>query len=177
MNNTFATADLHLFHEMLLTTNYRKFETLDNMHDCIITNWNKTVSKNDMTYILGDITLKGITFIYELIDIMRSLNGQKIIIRGNHDNQAVLDKLIETKEITRVIGIYDYKMISYNKKKVFLSHYPTLVWPERQHGAYHLYGHVHGRLDLVKDMPEKSLCVCLDEHNFTPFNLETAITL
>lgn len=177
MTNTFATADLHLFHQMLLTTGYRKFETLDNMHDCIITNWNNTVSKNDTTYILGDITLKGINFIYELIDILRSLNGQKIIIRGNHDNNSVLDKLIETKELTRVISIHDYKMISYNHNKVFLSHYPTLVWPERQHGAYHLYGHVHGRLDLVKDMPERSLCVCLDEHNFKPFNLNSLFNL
>ena len=63
-------------------------------------------------------------------------------------------------------------MISYNKNKIFLSHYPTLVWPERQHGSYHLYGHVHGRIDLVKDMPEKSKCVCLDETDFTPFNLK-----
>jgi calcineurin-like phosphoesterase family protein len=37
-------------------------------------------------------------------------------------------------------------MIKHLGKKIWLNHYPMRSWDKAFHGAWHLYGHVHGRL-------------------------------
>ena len=170
--NTYFTSDLHLFHQSLINYKYRNFKDVEEMNETIIARWNDKVGKNDLTYILGDITLKGMSHIGELTNIFIRLNGSKIIIRGNHDNSKVLKTLVERKSHTRVMEYYEHRLISYEKKPIFLSHYPTLIWPEQQHGSYHFYGHVHGRMDLVQNMFKNSFCICSDENDFYPFEIE-----
>ena len=66
----------------------------------IIENWKRTVSDEDLTFILGDIGMQSqITF-----DTMKSLTGRKILVRGNHDD--VHSWTPEWKSIFE--GIYDY---------------------------------------------------------------------
>ena len=44
--------------------------------------------------------------------------------------------------------IQDYKKLHIDKKKVVLFHYPIAEWDSMHHGAYHLFGHVHGGLEI-----------------------------
>lgn len=43
--------------------------------------------------------------------------------------------------------INDYKKLTIDGTKIILFHYPMREWESMHHGAYHLYGHVHGGLE------------------------------
>jgi calcineurin-like phosphoesterase family protein len=47
----------------------------------IMENWNKTVRKGDKVYVMGDVAFKP-----KDLKILGSLNGSKILIKGNHDD-------------------------------------------------------------------------------------------
>lgn len=144
--SNYYIADLHLFHSNVLKNgkfHEREFETLDEMHNTIIHNWNKVVKPDDTVYIVGDISLKKDTS--KAIEIISKLNGHKILIKGNHDNtkNQNIKKLLD--------GIYDYLEITDEVKgkpiTVVMCHYPLFSWKNQFRGAVHLYGHVHDNED------------------------------
>ena len=48
-------SDLHIGHTNILKLSHRPFDTMDEMIEKIIKNWNKTVKTKDDVYILGDV--------------------------------------------------------------------------------------------------------------------------
>ena len=60
----------------------------------VMEQWNKTVTKRDKVYVLGDAC-----FTMEAIEDIGNLNGTKILIRGNHDNLNTSDYLKVFKAI------------------------------------------------------------------------------
>ena len=52
-------SDLHLFHEACIKFDNRPFESLQEMHDTIMKNWNNKVNNGDTVYILGDVSMRG----------------------------------------------------------------------------------------------------------------------
>lgn len=145
-------SDLHLFHENCIRFDDRPFDTVEQMHEAIIYNWNNRITNGDTVYILGDISMKGTNL--ELIQLVSTLKGKKVLILGNHDrpNDYRYQKLFE--EIT------DYKIIQTSipntddpKKRdnvhVVLCHFPILMWNNQHRGYIHLYGHVHNSVEEV----------------------------
>ena len=55
------------------------------MNETIIWNFNSCVKKNDTVYILGDIAHR--TSVVEVNRLISSLNGKKILCKGNHDKK------------------------------------------------------------------------------------------
>lgn len=165
----FYIADLHLFHENILRLSNRPFSTLTKMHETIIENWNKKVTKDDNVYILGDVSL-GHT--QEVIKILKQLNGRKILIIGNHDHKCLKNKEFRNE----FIEITSYKELEDNNKKVILFHYPIEEWNGYFRNSIHLYGHVH-----INDMNLKPLKnrynVGIDKLNFEPCSLDEIITI
>ena len=49
------TSDLHLGHRAAISMCERPFETVEEMNEILIRNFNSCVKKNDTVYILGDI--------------------------------------------------------------------------------------------------------------------------
>ena len=78
----YFTADTHFFHSNIIRMGNRPFQSMEEMNQALIQNWNAKVSDNDDIYILGDLTLKGPSLTNELL---RQLRGRKYLIRGNHD--------------------------------------------------------------------------------------------
>jgi len=105
-------------------------------------NWNKTIKNSDTVYILGDIGRIGSNKENEyLCSVISTLKGNKILIKGNHDD-------LKDNRIKQLFKeIYDYKEITDNfnglSHKLVLSHYPILAWSGQHKGIIHLYGHVH----------------------------------
>lgn len=105
-------------------------------------NWNKTIKNSDTVYILGDIGRIGSNKENEyLCSVISTLKGNKILIKGNHDD-------LKDNRIKQLFKeIYDYKEITDNfnglNHKLVLSHYPILAWSGQHKGIIHLYGHVH----------------------------------
>lgn len=52
-------SDLHLLHENVLRFDNRPFETIENMQETIVNNWNRKVTNGDTVYILGDVSMRG----------------------------------------------------------------------------------------------------------------------
>ena len=86
----FYIADTHFFHNSIIKDCDRPFDSLKDMHNEIILQWNRKVGKNDMVYILGDVAsvLKE-EDIMNVVSILKTLNGKKILIVGNHDRETI----------------------------------------------------------------------------------------
>lgn len=137
-------SDLHMGHENIIKFDGRPFKNSSEMDDVIIKNWNSVVAPGDLTYILGDFIWKRTP---ESLAKVRKLNGQKILIKGNHDRAKGLDF---TKLFAKIVC---YEELSMDGKKIVLSHYPIPLFNgHRWDHGFHLYGHVHTteEYDLVK---------------------------
>lgn len=77
-------SDLHLFHENAIKFDHRPFESVQEMHEVVLKNWNDRVTNGDFVYLLGDMSLRGKN--EDLIAFVARLKGRKVLIRGNHDD-------------------------------------------------------------------------------------------
>lgn len=98
-------------------------------------------------------------------EILRRLNGQIYLIRGNHERVAE-HRLCRG----RFSWVGDYEMLKVGDQKIALSHYAHRVWNCMHHGAWHAYAHSHGNLE---DLPNsKSTDVGVDCWDFTPVSYD-----
>lgn len=143
----FYTADLHLHHKNCIRFDNRPFNTVEEMTDKIIENWNAKVTPKDSVYILGDFSFSKDA--EAVNNVLKRLNGNIYLIRGNHDH--FLKKAAFNKALLQ--GIYDLKSISDGDKQVVLCHYPLAVWDRSHYGSIHLYGHVHNQKEACERHP------------------------
>ena len=101
MSKVFFTGDLHFGHENVLAFDHRPFETVEEMDAELIRRWNHKVGKGDLVYVLGDFIWK--TRNDDAPSLVKSLNGQIILIKGNHDRF-----LHNAKAKEALAGIKDY---------------------------------------------------------------------
>ncbi|MDD5589191.1 MAG: metallophosphoesterase [Candidatus Nanoarchaeia archaeon] len=98
----FFTGDLHLNHSNIITYANRPFEDVWDMNDTIIKQWNERVKENDTIFIVGDFGFRmkiGDQTIKPIAFLDYSLNGNKILISGNHDNRNNVSTIIESMVI------------------------------------------------------------------------------
>ena len=155
----FFTSDLHFGHENVLKMDNRPFKTVDEMDAELIKRWNKKVGKGDLVYVLGDFIWK--TKSDEAQKIIKSLNGQIILIKGNHDrflhNSA-------SKKALAGIKYYDDICVTLEDGtplRCILSHYFIPMYIGHRYNAIHLHGHSHNTEEareeerIIKDLNEK----------------------
>ena len=78
----FYIADTHFGHKNIIRYDNRPFNSVHEMDNELIENWNSVVSNDDIVYILGDISWYDDS---KTANIFSRLNGHKILIKGNHD--------------------------------------------------------------------------------------------
>lgn len=146
---TFFTSDLHFGHNNILKFDNRPFNNILEHDDELIRRWNNKVSKGDVVYVLGDLFWKP-TEKHTAEDILKKLNGQIILIKGNHDNwvKGVHKKLLA--------GVKDYDDIKVQLedgtiKRCVLSHYFTPMYNGHYYGGIHLHGHSHVTEEAVEE--------------------------
>ena len=141
MSKIFFTGDLHFGHENVIAFDNRPFESVEEMDSELIRRWNNKVGKDDFTYVLGDMIWK--TRNDNAPSIIKSLNGQIILIKGNHDRF-----LNNAKAKAALAGVKDYDDICVTledgtKKRVILSHYFIPMYNGSRYQAIHLHAHSH----------------------------------
>ncbi len=145
MSELWFTADLHLGHANIIRHCDRPFleegaikvsrETVSRHDDALIDAINERVARQDVLWILGDFSLSPL---YEARAYRERIRCREInFVRGNHDLPSYENLF------NRVI---DQGMIKHEGRKIWLNHYPMRSWDKAFHGSWHLYGHVHGRL-------------------------------
>lgn len=166
MGKIFFISDTHLGHKKIIEYEDRPFKTVEEMDCKMIENWNNKVSKGDSVYILGDFALADKDYVVSLLD---KLNGQKFLIKGNHD------RVVKEKEVAEKFAwIKDYYVLKYNKRKFVLFHYPIQVWDCQHHGSVHIYGHVHSNKENhhpLLEMLKNAYNVGADVNDFTPIEI------
>jgi calcineurin-like phosphoesterase family protein len=136
------------------------------MNETLIENYNKVIKKNDIVYHLGDFSFAKYE---EANGIFERLNGQKILIEGNHDSDAVL-KL-------KWSWVKNYYKLKTDKATFILFHYPIASWEGKFRGNIHLCGHSHH--NLKSTIPLRRLDVGVDGplYNYSPISLDDVLAL
>ena len=78
----YFTSDLHLGHRNIIKLAQRGFDSIEQMDEQLIKNFNNRVTDKDTVYILGDLSMKGAEYVNGVIP---QLNGTKVLVQGNHD--------------------------------------------------------------------------------------------
>lgn len=81
MPNTFFIADWHYGHGNIISYDDRSFASLEEMNAELVRRWNGKVENDDLVYVLGDMFWKP----GEAVAVLRQLNGEKFLVKGNHD--------------------------------------------------------------------------------------------
>ena len=124
MRKSWVFADPHFGHANIINFERTEFKTIEEHDDYIVISINKTVGKNDILYILGDVGD---------ISRVKELNGYKILIMGNHDRlsqQKYLDAGFDE--------VYNHPIFVH--KNIVLSHEPQ---PLNEY-YINIHGHLHG---------------------------------
>lgn len=122
--NIFFISDTHFNDRNILIYARQQFKSLEEMNELIISNWNSVVKEGDIVYHLGDFGD------YSFLD---RLNGEIIIVKGNHDDENLL---LKTKPN---IKFYDKPII---ENWMILSHEP-IVFLGPQVPYLNIHGHLH----------------------------------
>lgn len=160
--DTFLISDTHFSHEGIChfirsdgVTKVRPWNTSTEMDEALIENWNKVVRPTDKIYHLGDLGFNR----NKLDLILPRLNGDKVLIKGNHDNF----KLNLYSRYFRDIRA------SYQFDRCILTHIPIHPSSKARWKA-----NVHGHLHDNKILPEDNwyVNVSVEQINFTPISWE-----
>jgi len=139
MAEEFYIADIHFNHANVINFDNRPFNTVEEMDNAIISNWNNVVSPKDTVYIIGDFCMGTEE---KWLGYLRQLKGKKILIKGNHDKALTPDVRKHFDYIT------EYKEHKTNKKRIIMCHYPIPFYrSDYSEATYMLYGHVHSTLE------------------------------
>ena len=174
------TSDTHISHKAIIKhcperAKAGAFDVDDvEIHDkWLMDIWNKTVSKKDIVYIVGDFSFANSETLKK--KILPKLNGQKFLILGNHDKSSehldgYFQQITQMKEV--VFKIENYPFINEeNGFYIFMCHYPMVTWNRKHYGEVQIQGHSHGRLD---DFNEESTDLRVDvgfDSKLANFNL------
>ena len=82
---TWFISDTHFNHKNIIAYQNRPFASVQEMNTTMIENWNRTVSRKDEVFFLGDLSFKQNKD--ALRELIASLNGYKILLIGNHDRR------------------------------------------------------------------------------------------
>ena len=79
----YVFSDPHFDSENIRRNANRPFQTVDQMNNTIISNYNQIIQKSDVCYWLGDIMYDAKKD--KVRNLLRRMNGHKYLIMGNHD--------------------------------------------------------------------------------------------
>lgn len=146
MRDVFFTSDSHLRHANVLQfePKTRKFNSIEEHDEHIISTWNEYVKPNDTIYHLGDFCLAGVT---RWIEILERLNGNIHLIKGNHDRDKVAKRVLREGLIKEYYPIGHYMKTS--GYILHLTHYPLEIGIRPR--MFNISGHIHSHENTMQN--------------------------
>jgi len=139
------------------------------MNEYILENYNSMVGKDDICLHLGDLGAGLKKRNNEFKDLLKKLNGRKILLKGNHDyfdDDFYLDAGFE--EVGIFLSINGY----------FLNHYPLdkpsndYIYKEFLKSKAHTIIHGHTHKNIIYNDNQKRINVCVELTDFKPILLD-----
>jgi calcineurin-like phosphoesterase family protein len=147
-------------------TKLRPWDNADEMDEEMIKRWNETVRPNDKVYHLGDVVINR-----KALKTLHRLNGDKVLIRGNHD----IFRDDEYRLFFRELRAYHVM------NGMILSHIPIHTESLGRFGT-NIHGHLHANRVMIqkhaKATPEidaRYHCVCVEQTDYRPILFEDVI--
>jgi calcineurin-like phosphoesterase family protein len=175
MPAVFLVSDTHFGHAGVCRftrndgcTPLRPWDDAAEMDEAMVEAWNDRVRPNDKVYHLGDVVINR-----RALSIMSRLNGDKVLIRGNHD----IFKDEDYRKYFRELRAYHVM------NGMILSHIPIHTESLGRFGV-NIHGHLHanrvmrdlatsGRTDMIDT---RYHCVCVEQTpDFAPILFEDVI--
>jgi len=155
--NIWVTSDTHFGHENIIDYCGRPFSNVKEMDECLVENWNSVVKDGDKVYHLGDVYM-GMQ--QNAMKALSKLKGQKRLILGNHDDGK--GKLLHIH--FKKIDVWRY----FGEFGLLLTHVPVHESTLGKKVGINVHGHIHQ--NKSPDGPYR--CVCVEQTNYTPINIE-----
>lgn len=168
------TSDTHFGHTNIIRFCNRPFNSVKEMDETIINNWNSVVKPNDIVFHLGDFAFASNARWKQLI---QALNGHIYLIVGNHDEIRYPGH--QTFDLFE--GVTSQLIVKIDGQAIYLNHYPFLCYGGAWYkdAVWQLYGHVHsGPHCEGKDISRLSVTfpyqydVGVDNNNYIPVSWE-----
>jgi calcineurin-like phosphoesterase family protein len=172
MPAVFLYSDPHFGHQGVCrfmrndgVTKLRPWDTAEEMDEELVKRYNETVRPNDKIYFLGDVVINR-----KALKTLSRLNGDKVLIRGNHD-------IFRDDEYR----VYFRELRAYHVMNgMILSHIP--IHPESlSRFGTNIHGHLHANRVMITDkygrqtIDNRYHCVCVEQTDFTPILFENVI--
>jgi len=171
MPAVFLVSDTHFGHAGVCrflredgVTKLRPWDNPEEMDEEMVKRWNETVRPTDKVYHLGDVVINR-----KALSILYRLNGDKVLIRGNHD-------IFRDEEYRRHFReLRAYHVLN----GMILSHIPIHTESLGRFGV-NIHGHLHanrvkmqpvGRYEVPVVDPRYH-CVCVEQTDFRPILFE-----
>ena len=174
MPAVFLVSDTHFGHAGVCrftrtdgVTKLRPWDNADEMDEFMVRAWNERVRPTDKVYHLGDVVINR-----KALGIMRRLNGDKVLIRGNHD----IFPDVEYREHFRELRAYHVM------NGMILSHIPIHEESLGRFGV-NIHGHLHANRVMLPGFNGKITdivdtryhCVCVEQTDFAPILFEDVV--
>src|SRR4051794_11381362 len=158
MGEVWFTSDNHFGHAGARGFYRRPFQSVVEMDQRMVENWNAVVQPEDEVWHLGDFAVRQPP--ERVRWLLTALNGRKHLIAGNNDDAHVTS-------CAEWASVQSYMETVVDGRTLILCHYPFRTWRDMGKGAINLHGHSHGRL---KPMP-RQFDVGVDAWDFRPVTL------
>jgi calcineurin-like phosphoesterase family protein len=147
----------------------RPFDSTEEMNEAIIERWNAKVKEQDTVYHLGDVVIAK-----RNLELVKRLNGRKILIAGNHD-------IFKNKDYFDA-GFAEIRGCRVFTDKFILTHIPLHPDSVSQRFRVNVHGHLHfGEVMRQCELPEmrhlqepdpRYLCVSVEMTDFAPLHFD-----
>lgn len=150
-------SDTHFYHTNIIKYCNRPFKSMEEMNLAMINNWNSRVKKEDTIFHLGDL---GFGYApkespdapkHAHRTLLEQLNGEVILLKGNHDSNNGSKSIIESIIINHGTG------------RIFLTHNPKYA---QEKYFFNFTGHLHGKNGKFTKLSYKSTIVDLSVENW-----------
>jgi len=174
MPAVFLVSDTHFGHAGVCrfmrndgVTKLRPWTDPDEMDEFMVRAWNERVRPNDKVYHLGDVVINR-----KALKTLARLNGDKVLIRGNHD----IFPDVEYREYFRELRAYHVM------NGMILSHIPIHTESLGRFGV-NIHGHLHANRVMLPGFNGKITdivdtryhCVCVEQTDFAPILFEDVL--
>ena len=142
-------------------TPLREFVDVEHMNEHMVEQHNRVVHPGDKVYFLGDVTMSRKT---SALDILQRMNGEKILIKGNHDLCSLSAYAAHFKDVRG----------SHQFDGLIMTHIPIHSESLARWGL-NVHGHLHHnvvRRELSHLPDPRYFSVCMERINYTPISLE-----
>ena len=175
MANIFVTSDTHFGHAGVCKftrtdgSKLRPWTDPAEMDEEMVRRWNETVGPKDKVYHLGDVVINR-----RALSLLYRLNGDKVLVKGNHDIFRLEDYTPHFRDIRAYVVMTGVGII--------MSHIPL---HEDSHGRFGLnvHGHLHEKRVMKRgfggkvtdDIDPRYHCVCVEQTDFRPISLDEVL--